>query len=455
MDFKKQVEQNKNEYLNRLIDLLKINSIYDENTVSEQTPFGKGINDCLEHFMEMARQDGFVTYTDPGYAGHVEYGGNGKLVGILCHLDVVPVGDDWTSDPFNPVVKDGKVIARGAMDDKGPTMAAYLALKLLKDAGVELKNKIRIILGTDEETGWRGIEHYFAHNEMPEIGFAPDADFPIIYGEKGIIHGFITGNGFSDEDVVEIKGGSRFNIVIDKCYATTKSDHSIEFYKYLENNDLTGSYKFENGLYHYELIGTAAHAMEPHKGINAGSHMCCFLKNYTNNGLVHFIADNIHHDYQLDKLGLRYEHKEMGLLTCNMGILDIKETGKFSLDLRYPIGFDYNNFINVMTTESAKFNLELNDFSNKVPHYVDPSDPLVQGLYHIYVKHTGDTVNKPITIGGGTYSRALKKAVAFGMEMPGEPTVAHQRDEFLKLDAFYQAILIYADAIKFLGDLDA
>ena len=108
-----------------------------------------------------------------------------------------------------------------------------------------------------------------------------------------------------------------------------------------------------------------------------------------------------------------------------------------------------------MTTESAKFNLELNDFSNKVPHYVDPSDPLVQGLYHIYVKHTGDTVNKPITIGGGTYSRALKKAVAFGMEMPGEPTVAHQRDEFLKLDAFYQAILIYADAIKFLGDLDA
>ena len=135
--------------------------------------------------------------------------------------------------------------------------------------------------------------------------------------------------------------------------------------------------------------------------------------------------------------------------------LDIKETGKFSLDLRYPIGFDYDNFINVMTTESAKFNLELNDFSNKVPHYVDPSDPLVQGLYQIYVKHTGDTVNKPITIGGGTYSRALKKAVAFGMEMPGEPTVAHQRDEFLKLDAYYQAILIYADAIKFLGDLDA
>ena len=453
MNFKDVLEKNKKEYLNRLIDLLKINSILDESTSSEEAPFGKGINDCLEHFIEMAKKDGFDTLIDPGYAGHVEYGNDGKLIGILCHLDVVPVGDDWDHDPFDPVVKDGKVIARGAMDDKGPTLAAYLALKMIKDAGIELKNKIRIILGTDEETGWRGIDHYFTKHEMPEIGFAPDADFPLIYGEKGIIHGFINGAGFSDEDVLYVKGGERFNVVIGKAEAATKKDHSIDFYKYLTEHNLNGSFKEENGIYYYEILGVAAHAMEPHKGINAGTHLCNFLSNYTNNTLVHFIKDKLHNEFNLVKLGLNHTHPEMGELTCNVGILDISENGLCSLDIRYPIGLVYDEFISKLTKEAS--GLTLSHFSDKVPHYVDPKDPLVEGLYNIYVKHTNDTVNKPKTIGGGTYSRALKKAVAFGMEMPGDETVAHQKNEYLKLDAFYQAILIYLDAILFLGDLDA
>ena len=453
MNFKDVLQKNKEEYLNRLIDLLKINSILDETTANELMPFGKGINDCLEHFIEMAKKDGFDTVTDPGYAGHVEYGGNGKLIGILCHLDVVPVGDDWDHDPFDPVVKDGKVIARGAMDDKGPTLAAYLALKMIKDAGIELKNKIRIILGTDEETGWRGIDHYFTKYAMPEIGFAPDADFPLIYGEKGIIHGFVEGNGFNDEDVLFVKGGDRFNVVIGKALAATKKDHSIDFYEYLNQNNLLGSYKTEAGIHYYEVLGVAAHAMEPEKGVNAGTHLCNFLSKYTDNKLVHFIKENLHNEFNLEKLGLNHEHPEMGKLTCNVGILNISEKGLCSLDIRYPIGLVFDNFINTLTIKAE--GLSLRDFSNKVPHYVDPKDPLVEGLYNIYVKHTGDNVNKPKTIGGGTYSRALKKAVAFGMEMPGDETVAHQKNEYLKLDAFYQAILIYLDAILFLGDLDA
>ena len=62
MNFKDVLEKNKQEYLNRLIDLLKINSILDESTSSEEAPFGKGINDCLEHFIEMAKKDGFDNY---------------------------------------------------------------------------------------------------------------------------------------------------------------------------------------------------------------------------------------------------------------------------------------------------------------------------------------------------------------------------------------------------------
>ena len=455
--FKQILENNKQEYLNRLVDLLKINSILDESTATTEMPFGKGINDCLNHFVDMAKNDGFNVVVDPGYAAHVEYGNDGKLIGILCHLDVVPVGDDWDHDPFDPVIKDGKVIARGAMDDKGPTMAAYLALKMIKDANIPLKNKVRIILGTDEETGWRGIDHYFTKYPMPEIGFAPDADFPLIYGEKGIIHGFINGNVLSEEDdLVYIKGGERFNIVLGKTKAATKSNHTEEFNSFLKEHNLEGSVKEENGLYVYEMLGVAAHAMEPEKGVNSGTYLCKFLSQYTNNKLVHFISNKLHLDHNMRNLNLYHEHVEMGMITCNMGILDISSnTSKCSLDIRYPIGLDFNNFINVLTTEVTPYGATLVDFTNKVPHYVDPKDPLVEGLYNIYVKHTNDFTNKPKTIGGGTYSRALKKAVAFGMEMPGDETVAHQKNEYLKLDAFYQAILIYLDAILFLGDLDA
>lgn len=455
INFKQILEHNKNDYINRLIELLKINSIYDESSIDPSAPFGKGIKDCLEHFLKMAKSDGFKTFQDGGYAGLVEYGGTGQNVGILCHLDVVPVGDDWSHDPFDPVIKDGKIFARGAMDDKGPTMAAYLALKMIKDANIKLKNNIQIILGTDEETGWRGIDHYFSKYPMPEIGFAPDADFPLIYGEKGLIHGLVVGKGFEDEDVVSMHGGMRFNIVIDKAEAITKHDHGIAFLKYIQEHNLQGNYKkVENG-YFYQIIGTAAHAMEPEKGVNAGTHLACFLSEYTSNQLIHFIKDKIHNEFDLNKLNLSFTSEEMGSLTCNMGIINIEKEGQIGLDLRYPIGFSFDRFIEVMKKEAHNYQLEVKDFTNKVPHYVNPKDPLVEGLYQIYVKHTGDTINKPITIGGGTYARALKKAVAFGMEMPGDETVAHQRDEYLKLDAFFQAILIYLDAILYLGEIDA
>lgn len=455
INFENIVNNNKEDYITRLKELLKINSIYDETTITKDAPFGNGIRKCLDHFLTMAKNDGFKTYQDGGYAGIIEYGGNNKSVGILCHLDVVPVGDDWTSDPFNPIIKDGKLIARGAMDDKGPTMAAYLALKIIKDSNIKLKNNIQIILGTDEETGWRGIEHYFKNHPMPEIGFAPDADFPLIYGEKGMIHGYITGKGFEDEDIIYLKGGNRFNIVIDKAESMTKTDHSLDFYKFLNDNNLQGNYEKRPNGHYYQIIGTAAHAMEPAKGKNAGTYLALFLTKYTNNNLIKFIANHIHNDFDLKSLGLDYHTEEMGNLTCNMGIVEIEKQAKIGLDLRYPIGFSYDNFINIMTEQTKNKNLNLVDFTNKVPHYVDPKDPLVEGLYQIYVKHTKDYINKPITIGGGTYARALKKAVAFGMEMPGDETVAHQKDEYLRLNAYFQAILIYIDAILYLGEIDA
>ena len=445
MNFLEYVKNYEEVALVNLQKLLQIDSVLDEATISVGAPFGKGIKEALEFFLSLAEKDGFKTFNDEGYAGIIEYG-EGDEVAVLCHLDVVPTGNNWKYPPFSATIEDGKVYARGAMDDKGPTVAAYYALKMLKDLNVKLNKKIKIILGTDEETGWRGINHYKEKYGLPEVGFAPDADFPLIYGEKGIVHTIVE-NKEADDDIVYIKGGERFNVVIDYCEAATINNHQEAFNKYLEENDLTGEVKEENNLYIYSIKGVSAHAMEPFKGVNAGTHMVNFLSNYSNNGLIKLGA-LLHRDHFLNNINLAYTHEEMGELTCNIGIIDFENgNNKLTLDMRCPTGFSTENFEKTLKELEVKYNLVTKIVENKAPHYIEPNDHLVTTLYDAYVKYTGDTINKPHTIGGGTYARAIKKGVAFGMEMPGAVSVVHQPNEYLILNDFYTCIAIYAEAM--------
>ncbi len=450
MNFLEHVKKYEQISLDTLIKILQIDSILDEQTISQGAPFGKGIKEALETFLEMAKNDGFKTFNDEGYVGIIEYGNGAQNIAVLCHLDVVPTGANWKYPPFSATIEDGKVYARGAMDDKGPTVAAYYALKMIKDLGIKLNKKIQIILGTDEETGWRGINHYKEKYGLPEIGFAPDADFPLIYGEKGILNTIVENNDI-DEDIIYIKGGERFNVVIDEATSATNYNHVLEFNEYLKNNNLVGNVEIVDNKYVYHIKGVSAHAMEPFKGINAGTHMLNFLSNFTNNGLVKLGA-MLHEDYYLKKMNLAYHHQEMGDLTCNIGIINF-ENGKnmLTLDMRYPTEFNINNYETVLKRLEEKYNLQTKIVANKTPHYIEPTDPLVETLYNSYVKYTSDTINKPHTIGGGTYARAIKKGVAFGMEMPGAETVAHQPNEYLSLKDFYTCIAIYAEAIYQLG----
>lgn len=460
-DFTDIVNSNKELIVKKLQELLQIKSVLDETTISDEMPFGKGINDCLDYMMNLASNDGFKTNRDGGYAGEVSYGNGDEIVGILCHLDVVPEGKNWTYPPYEARIVDNKIYARGSTDDKGPTLAAYFALKFIKDAGIKLKKQIKIIFGTDEETGWRGIHHYLTKFPMPSIGFAPDCSFPLVYGEKGRIGieisiDNVNGCALSTDALISLQGGERYNIVIDEANAVARIDLSKEFSKYLEENNLSGDLVQEGSYYHYYIKGVASHAMEPEKGINAGTHLCNFFKNYSSNPLVHYVAKYHHLDHYLKNMHLDYTDYEMGPLTCNVGIIDINsESQNVCLDIRYPVRYDQAKFEEEFKKLLSSFSLKISNMTNKQPHYVSPDDELVKKLYEAYVKHTGDTVNKPFTVGGGTYASILNKAVAYGMGFPGEEELAHQRDEFLNIDSLLKGILIYIDAIIALGEEDA
>ena len=181
-----EIENRKQDLLADTQSLLKIKSVLDEENQTDTAPFGVGVKEALEYMLNLGEKDGFTVKNVDHVAGHIEMGEGEELLGILCHVDVVPEGDGWSSDPYGAEIRDGKIFARGAIDDKGPTMAAYYAMKVIKELGLSLNKRVRMIIGTDEESNWRCVNHYFEVEEMPTVGFAPDADFPIINAEKGI-----------------------------------------------------------------------------------------------------------------------------------------------------------------------------------------------------------------------------------------------------------------------------
>lgn len=443
MDFTKIVDDNKELIITKAKELLRIPSVLTEFDPSNEFPFGEPIQKALEYMLNLAKEDEFIIKNINNYAAHIEYGQGKEILGVLCHLDVVPEGEGWTYGPFNPTVHDGKLYARGAADDKGPTMAAYFALKLLKEAGYQPNKRIRVILGTDEETKWRGIEKYLESEEMPTIGFAPDAMFPLIYAEKGLLSFEITGKT-TDNSLLTFYSGKRLNVVPDYAECTLSLDLEKEYKQYLAFNEFDGEVK--DGK--YIAYGKRAHAMQPHLGINAAFVLANFLNEYIENDFIKYIIEYLAFDHLGDKLNINYYDKEMKEFTMNPGIFEYdKKRFNIGINCRYPRGWDKDSaFINIHAS-TVKYHFKHKITEDKEVHYVDQEDELVKTLYNIYVKHTGDTVNKPLTIGGGTYSRALERAVAYGPEMPGREDVAHQIDEYIHVEDLLKATAIYMEAI--------
>src|SRR5699024_4724518 len=152
IDWKQEAEKRKDAFLEDLFALLRIDSVRDDDQATEDAPVGPGPKEALEAFLQIGERDGFKTKNFSNLAGHMEYGEGDEILGVLAHVDVVPTGTGWETDQFDPVIKDGRIYARGSSDDKGPGMAVYYALKIIKDLGLPVNKKVRFILGTDEES---------------------------------------------------------------------------------------------------------------------------------------------------------------------------------------------------------------------------------------------------------------------------------------------------------------
>ena len=463
IDWKHEVDQRKDQLIADLQGLLKIESVLDEQNGTEDAPLGIEVKKALDYLLKLGEKDGFNAKNVGNLAGHLEMGKGEGLLGILCHVDVVPEGDGWSFDPFGGEIKEGRIYARGAIDDKGPTMAAYYAMKIVKDLGLPLEKRVRMIIGTDEESEWRCVERYFQEEEMPDIGFAPDADFPIINAEKGI----------ADFDLVQrldnlekktasitllsFTAGRRYNMVPDfaKAVLDVQMEHTElmqHFNDFINSQELMGRYYMESGYMILEIEGLSAHGMEPDKGKNAGLLLANFLSTVDLDQSGRAFASAAVHFFFGDSrgraFGVQYSDDITGDLTINVGVMSYNEQdgGRFGLNLRYPVTFNMEDGLQTLTEAANKSGFSITNFTNSLPHHVPEDNELIQTLKTVYEQQTHSEA-KLLSIGGGTYARSLKSGVAFGALFPGRPDVAHQKDEYMELDDLLKATAIYAQAI--------
>jgi succinyl-diaminopimelate desuccinylase len=448
------VDKYRDELILAVQELLQIPSV-KAPAAGEGKPFGVPIAQALEYILAKGEELGLKTENFSGFAGHIEFGEGPETLGILCHLDVVPAGEGWSVEPFAGLIKDGKIFGRGAIDNKGPAAAVLYAMAALKDSGWQPRRKVRLILGTDEESGWACMEHYLPAAGTPDLGFTPDAKFPVINSEKGILRIELSGRFLNPAglELVDISGGNRPNMVPDRCIVKIKGlESETQAAKIGARLGARMDIDSADGITTLVFKGVSAHGSMPETGENAISYALAMLNHlgYTQ-GFIGFLAERIGFSHDGRGLNIELRDSVSGSLTVNVGVISTEgETVKVQLDIRYPVSFHGEQVIERIQA-ALTVGISLHSFGGQRPLHVDADNELVRILQRVYEKNV-DAEAELLSIGGGTYARALNNAVAFGPIFPGQPDLAHQPDENIPISQLVKITEIYADAIAMLGN---
>jgi succinyl-diaminopimelate desuccinylase len=458
MEINKKIDELKEELISSTQKLVRIKSIEEE--AKEGMPYGEGVAMTLDKALEISKNLGFKTVNMDGYVGYAEYGDGEDYVAILGHLDVVPEGDGWIYPPYGAEIHDGKMYGRGTMDDKAPLVAALYGLKAVKDLNLPLSKKIRVIFGTNEETGCKEMPHYLEREKPPISGFTPDAEYPIIYGEKGItiFDAVKTLNvkGTGDVVIKSLKGGQRANMVPDYCEALvlTKNPEAIlkaaEEFKSKTGYDVKAEVK--DDMIFIKSVGVSAHGSLPHLGKNAIMQMFkfigdlsigkCDIADYINffNKYVGFETDG-------KSCGVGLEDKESGKLSFNVGTISMNEEKvSMALNLRYPVTFKYEDMMDPFNEKIQAMDIKVENMMHQKPLFFPADHPLIKSLQKVYTEQTGKEAEL-LAIGGGTYAKEMPNIVAFGPIFPGKPDLDHQANEYIEIDDLIVNAKIYGHAI--------
>ena len=446
MAFGNKIREYKEELLSDLRELIRIES------VSSQYP--EKCVEALEWMLKKAEDFGLITKNIDNKAGHAQLGEGGKLCATLTHLDVVPASSNWDTDPFDLTLKDGRLLGRGVADDKGCALITLYCLRILKECGVEGKNTLRAIFGTDEEVGMTDVAAYFAKEDMPDMSFTPDAEYGICRAEKGILQLELTCERGNAAVLTELKGGTVVNAVADTAYAVINCSETDDHQLMRLADAKSGEFEFmytPDGMM-IKCSGRAAHACEADKGNNAILELIDLLaSNFSLSSLGNlcsFISTRLRLETDGTSLGMKMRDSQSGALTVCASTIDINETSeRATLDIRYPVTFGGKELIRRVKKAADVENVEVNVLSHAKPLYLDDTKPVISILKDAYSEIMGEEPEMYAT-GGGTYARKLGgNGVAFGPVFNGDPSNLHTDNEGLDEENFMKHAEICLEAM--------
>ena len=370
-------EPYRQEMIDVLSSFLKIESV--KSAGQPIMPYGKGIFDALMFVQSTAERMDLECVNLFGHLAYVDYGYGDEMLGILTHIDVVPAGEGWTLPAFGGTVKDDRIFGRGAIDNKGPAIAALYALKALSDNCIHLNKKVRLIFGADEESGWDDMEFYKRHEPLPDIAFSPDGEYPVINAEKGLLHTELSLESDQQEAIKSFTAGTRVNVVPNKadCVLDLPVDlieRSVESYTCPIGAQISAK-KLEDGRVRLTAIGKSAHGSRPEQGINAAASLIQYLGTLalpfgTLTQAIYTLSEKIGTYVNGELAELALEDERSGKLTLNLGTLSIKD-GKMrvGIDIRYPVSYLRSQIEEKLEKHFGSFNI---GYSHALdPHFVD------------------------------------------------------------------------------------
>ena len=431
--------------------LVAIRSVEDMEHAEPGKPYGPAPFEALQAAVDIAARMGMDAHNCDGNIGYADIAGaSPKQIAMIGHTDVVPEGTGWTFEPYQVTRKDGYLIGRGVLDDKGPTVLALYAAKFFAEqaeqAGEPNPYTIRVILGNNEETDMRDVEWYIEHFEQPEFLFTPDADFPLICGEKGGYSATIRSGRIADV-IVEFDGGTVGNAVAGEATALVRADAAS-----LAPTDRIDVEPAGEGLAKLTAHGIGCHAAFPEGSINAIGLLVDYLLEH---GLCSADERRFLEFEQIlfastdgSTLGIKSEDQRLGALTCIGGTMRTKD-GVFAqtIDSRYPESITGERITEVVGALAERYGATLTVDLDMVPSYQSPDSAPIQTLVDTYNEFTGRN-GEAYCIGGGTYARHFKCSGAFGPNDPLDPMpewvgAEHSADEGFSEEQFKRALEIY------------
>ena len=450
------IEENMESIIKDIKAVVDIPSV--KGPAEEGAPFGKEIKRALLEALKIGERMGFETVNCADYLGYAQLKGKSeKYIGTIAHLDVVPAGNGWNTDPYNMAVKNGYLMGRGVIDNKGPLILTFYMAKFFKELGETLPYTLRMLAGCDEECGMEDVEYYIHHYEEPVFLFTPDSEFPLCNGEKGRLCANFTSRKFEDGAILDFQGGVAQNAVPDEAFAVVRG----EIEKFPPADRITIS-KAENGV-KITSTGIGGHASHAEHTINAIGVIADYLMN---NDLVTAeekkylkMVSLLCEDYQGHGLGIQCDDGIFPPLSIIGGMMRMEDgVMKQNFDSRYPTNTSGKELVEKLSGLGRQYGVEITDVSDSVPFYIGTDKPEIQACLDSYNDIRG-LQGKPFTMGGGTYARHFKNAISFGTEIPSEPLPEfvgkiHTSDEGIGIERLKMSLKVYILALHRLMQIE-